>query len=77
VAISVNYPAPVYVNGFQCKNCTDVDYAKKHIDPAHPKDGPYGIDAINAGRKPADASDASAVASKPASGVGAVVNLLV
>jgi len=35
------------VNGFPCKNCTDVDYAKKHIDPAHPKDGPYGIDAAD------------------------------
>jgi hypothetical protein len=33
------------VNGFLCKNCTDVAYAKKHIDPAHPKSGPYGIDA--------------------------------
>jgi len=31
------------INGFKCKNCTDVDYAKKHIDPAHPKDGPYGV----------------------------------
>ena len=36
------------VNGFQCKNCTDIDYAKKHIDPAHPKDGPYGVNkAVN------------------------------
>jgi hypothetical protein len=42
MAISGDYPQPVYVNGFSCKNCTDVDYAKKHIDPAHPKDGPYG-----------------------------------
>ena len=33
------------VNGFQCNNCTDIDYAKKHIDPAHPKDGPYGVNA--------------------------------
>ena len=33
------------INGFQCRNCTDIDYAKKHIDPAHPKDGPYGINA--------------------------------
>jgi hypothetical protein len=32
------------INGFQCKNCTDVDYARKHIDPAHPKDGPFGVD---------------------------------
>ena len=31
------------INGFVCKDCTDIDYAKKHIDPAHPKDGPYGI----------------------------------
>ena len=42
---TVNYPRPVIVNGFSCKNCTDVDDAKQHIDPAHPKDGPYGVDA--------------------------------
>jgi hypothetical protein len=46
-AISGNYPAPVQVNGFSCKNCTDIGYAKKHIDPAHPKSGPYGIDAAS------------------------------
>jgi hypothetical protein len=40
---TVNYPTPILVNGFRCRNCTDVDYAKKHIDPQHPKDGPYGI----------------------------------
>ena len=45
MAIATNYPTPVSVNGFLCKNCTDVDYAKKHIDPAHPRSGPYGIDA--------------------------------
>ena len=45
MTIGSNYPTPVTVNGFVCKNCTDVDYAKKHIDPAHPKSGPYGIDA--------------------------------
>ena len=28
------------VNGFVCQNCTDVDYAKKGIDPAHPTQGP-------------------------------------
>ena len=33
------------VNGFTCRNCTDVDYAKKHIDPAHPRSGPYNINA--------------------------------
>jgi hypothetical protein len=40
---TVNYPTPILINGYRCKNCTDVDYAKKHIDPQHPKDGPYGI----------------------------------
>jgi hypothetical protein len=45
VSISGDYAHPVTVNGFSCKNCTDVDYAKKHIDPARPKDGPYGLDA--------------------------------
>lgn len=47
MAINADYATPVTVNGYSCKNCTDVDYAKKHIDPAHPKDGPYGIDARN------------------------------
>lgn len=45
MAISSDYPTPVTVNGFSCKNCTDVDYAKKHIDPDHPRSGPYGINA--------------------------------
>lgn len=45
MTISGNYPTPVQVNGYTCRNCTDVDYAKKHIDPAHPKSGPYNIDA--------------------------------
>jgi hypothetical protein len=31
------------VNGYFCRNCTDVDYAKRNIDPQHPKDGPFGI----------------------------------
>lgn len=42
---TVNYPSPVTVNGYACKNCTDVDYAKKNIDPSHPTDGPYGVNA--------------------------------
>ena len=47
MTISGNYSSPVTVNGFQCKNCTDVDNAKKHIDPQHPKSGPYGVNAKN------------------------------
>jgi hypothetical protein len=43
MTISGNYPSPVTVNGYSCRNCTDVDYAKKHIDPAHPKAGPFGM----------------------------------
>jgi len=35
------------INGFRCKDCTDVDYARKHIDPAHPKDGPYGVNKVD------------------------------
>jgi hypothetical protein len=42
---SVNYPSPVWVNGYECRNCTDVDLAKKHIDPAHPKSGPFNVDS--------------------------------
>jgi hypothetical protein len=42
---SANYAQPVQVNGFLCHNCTEVDNAKKHIDPAHPRSGPYGVDA--------------------------------
>jgi hypothetical protein len=44
-AVSTNYRIPVQVNGFACKNCTDVDYAKRHIDPQHPKSGPYNVNA--------------------------------
>jgi hypothetical protein len=40
------------VNGYVCKNCTDVAYAKKGIDPAHPKDGPNGVDAKDKPGKP-------------------------
>ena len=45
MTISGNYAHPVYVNGYQCNNCTDVENAKRHIDPAHPKSGPFNINA--------------------------------
>jgi hypothetical protein len=46
------------VNGYVCRDCTDVALAKRQIDPAHPKDGPNGRDARTAdnadeGRPPA------------------------
>lgn len=53
MAISTDYPHPVTVNGFSCRNCTDVDYAKRHIDPAHPHSGPYNIDAKTDPSQPA------------------------
>lgn len=42
MAISGNYTVPVTVNGFSCRNCSDVDRAKKNIDPADPSGGPFG-----------------------------------
>ena len=45
MSITGNYPRPVTINGFSCKNCTEVGYANKHIDPAHPKSGPYNVNA--------------------------------
>lgn len=39
--INGDYPRPVQVNGFTCRNCTDVANAEKNIDPAHPRSGPF------------------------------------
>jgi hypothetical protein len=47
------------VNGYPCKNCTDVDNAKKGIDPAHPKDGPNGAYAADRAKDSAKADKAS------------------
>ena len=49
MAISGDYPSPVTVNGFVCRNCADVDRAKRHIDPADPAAGPFGV---NGSHKP-------------------------
>ena len=43
VAISGDYSSPVTINGFRCRNCSDVDRAKRNIDPANPAGGPFGI----------------------------------
>jgi hypothetical protein len=67
---TVNYPNPVTVNGYSCKNCTDVDYAKKNIDPAHPKDGPFGV---NAKDRPAPLAVAAKTAESPAVTFGGVL----
>ncbi len=49
MAISGDYSSPVTVNGFVCRNCSDVDRAKRHIDPADPAAGPFGV---NGSHKP-------------------------
>lgn len=51
MAISGDYSSPVRVNGFACRNCTEVDQAKRNIDPADPAGGPFGIN--NHGKAPA------------------------
>lgn len=43
MAIGSDYPSPVTVNGFSCRNCSEVDLARRNIDPARPKAGPYGL----------------------------------
>jgi len=53
MAISANYPTPVYVNGYQCNNCAQVAEAKKDINPADPKAGPGGVDASSSSQSPA------------------------
>jgi hypothetical protein len=69
MAISGDYSQPVTVNGYVCRNCTDVDYAKKNVDPAHPKSGPFGV---TASRDPS-----RAIALHPdAQGRGVNVNIL-
>ena len=84
MSVSGNYPSPVWVNGYQCWNCTDVDNAKKHIDPAHPKSGPFNVDAktdpsrafgpaVNFGGSLAGGSpSADGGGSRPVSGVSSV-----
>ena len=36
MAISGDYSSPIIVNGFSCRNCSDVAKAEKNIDPADP-----------------------------------------
>lgn len=53
MAISGDYSSPVTVNGFVCRNCSDVDRAKRHIDPADPAAGPFGVNGSSKPGKPA------------------------
>lgn len=82
MTINGDYSAPVVVNGFPCANCADVENAKKHIDPAHPDDGPYGIDARESGRAPSVTFGGALSGAQPGAGPaayspGAALNLAV
>ena len=54
------------VNGYPCKNCTDVEYAKKGIDPARPKDGPNGVYAADRAKDSEKSKEAAKPADAPA-----------
>ena len=58
------------INGFVCKTCNDVDYAKKNIDPAHPRDGVVKSDgksekAAQTDKAQTDRAEASKAADAP------------
>lgn len=36
-SVSSDYPTPVIVNGYSCRNCSDVAKAEHNIDPADPQ----------------------------------------
>lgn len=65
------------VNGYVCRSCTDVAYAKKGVDPAHPKDGPQGVYANGKTEdvKSKDAKDAFGPAVTFGGQLGAQVSL--
>jgi hypothetical protein len=54
------------VNGYPCHDCTEIDLAKKGIDPARPKDGPYGRDKVRADAKAAEREAARTAATTAA-----------
>jgi hypothetical protein len=47
MAISSDYPRPITVNGFLCRNCDDVSDAKKFIDPAKPAATTVAVEATD------------------------------
>lgn len=59
------------VNGYYCRTCADVDLAKRFIDPARPKDGPFGKDAPEA--KAREAAHQAALIGAPVAPGGAAL----
>ena len=71
MTIGSTYVPLVSVNGFLCRDCTDVDYAKKNIDPRHPKSGPFGIDAKDDPTAPQILNSITVTSAQPPGGVTA------
>ena len=64
MAISSDYPVPITVNGFLCRNCSDVSKAQKNVDPADPDGSKAAVrEALNLPdpRKPESYFDAKKV----------------
>ncbi|UJW86964.1 hypothetical protein [Devosia sp. SL43] len=51
MAISSDYPKPITVNGYVCRNCDDVSKAKRFEDPAAKAgaETPIATDAVSFG----------------------------
>jgi hypothetical protein len=60
------------VNGYPCKNCTDVEFAKKGVDPARPKEAEKAKEATPSERAPAVTFGGQVQAPEQANGVEAV-----
>jgi hypothetical protein len=67
MAISTDYPRPITVNGYVCRNCDDVSKAKRYEDPAAPKGfetlSRSAGDAVSFGGALANHRDVNAMAS--------------
>jgi hypothetical protein len=60
MAISSDYPRPINVNGYVCRNCDDVSDARKFIDPQAPKGvAPIEDEAVRFGGTLAQRTDRS------------------
>jgi len=64
------------VNGYYCRNCAEVELAKKGVDPAHPKTPGSGAGAtLSAREKDATKSELGVNRPNPSGDVGTRLNL--
>ena len=62
MAITTDYPRPITVNGYLCRNCDDVSNAKKNIDPAEANGD---VPAVSFGGSLDDRQRPNAIAESP------------